>query len=442
MKLIELLFLFNPAILPSIKCSANHHNEQNMKKLYCFAALTLLSFSLFTQTNDCSLQEIPETYRNYMIETGQFVQNSASSRQGATRDIALNLILVVYDDGPLVTPQLVQQKVDSANVIYSPIGIRFQICSIRYVDYPGYLSFIPGYITWSNEIENAVLQEGYLPGYLNIIYGSGDGPNATLPGIYNGDRILMNAGPNRVFTHEIGHYFSLWHTHAFNGYSTNIYTLELVDGSNCETEGDFICDTPADPGLYGRASAFPDCQYTDTVSTDANGDLYQPDVNNYMSAAPPGCQIQFTQGQYDRMAYALYHERAVLKTGQAGVTMHEIPMKMCITDDPVALSSDIPGGVFSGNGVTGNFLTLYTCRSGKSYNHLYSKHYRRSCRNNRSVLLHIYVQHSAQVPSGNHLPQKLKVCLRNGFLLQAAELLRFTFYIGRLRNRRKPDRRR
>ena len=98
MKLIELLFLFNPAILPSIKCSANHHNEQNMKKLYCFAALTLLSFSLFTQTNDCSLQEIPETYRNYMIETGQFVQNSASSRQGATRDIALNLILVVYDD--------------------------------------------------------------------------------------------------------------------------------------------------------------------------------------------------------------------------------------------------------------------------------------------------------------------------------------------------------
>ncbi|MCB0819710.1 MAG: hypothetical protein KDC13_03735, partial [Bacteroidetes bacterium] len=327
-----------------------------MKKLYCFAALTLLSFSLFTQTNDCSLQEIPETYRNYMIETGQFVQNSASSRQGATRDIALNLILVVYDDGPLVTPQLVQQKVDSANVIYSPIGIRFQICSIRYVDYPGYLSFIPGYITWSNEIENAVLQEGYLPGYLNIIYGSGDGPNATLPGIYNGDRILMNAGPNRVFTHEIGHYFSLWHTHAFNGYSTNIYTLELVDGSNCETEGDFICDTPADPGLHGRASAFPDCQYTDTVSTDANGDLYQPDVNNYMSAAPPGCQIQFTQGQYDRMAYALYHERAVLKTGQAGVTMHEIPMKMCITDDPVALSSDIPGGVFSGNGVTGNFF--------------------------------------------------------------------------------------
>ena len=26
-------------------------------------------------------------------------------------------------------------------------------------------------------------------------------------------------------------------------------TTELVDGSNCDTDGDGICDTPADPGL-------------------------------------------------------------------------------------------------------------------------------------------------------------------------------------------------
>ncbi len=55
----------------------------------------------------------------------------------------------------------------------------------------------------------------------------------------------------QVLIHEIGHFLGLHHTH--NRYrgcsSSNPPSAELVDGSNCCTEGDFICDTPADPGI-------------------------------------------------------------------------------------------------------------------------------------------------------------------------------------------------
>lgn len=46
-----------------------------------------------------------------------------------------------------------------------------------------------------------------------------------------------------IFAHEIGHNIGLYHTHeAFNG-------VETVDRTGCDTKGDQVCDTPADPNL-------------------------------------------------------------------------------------------------------------------------------------------------------------------------------------------------
>ena len=63
---------------------------------------------------------------------------------------------------------------------------------------------------------------------------------------YNGSTII----------HEFGHYFSLFHTH---GPTNSAITTELVDGSNCTTSGDELCDTPADPNLSGNVT---NCLYT------------------------------------------------------------------------------------------------------------------------------------------------------------------------------------
>lgn len=104
-----------------------------------------------------------------------------------------------------------------------------------------------------------------------------------------------------VFHHEIGHFLNLYHTHhAYNG------TPELVDGSNCSVAGDLVCDTPADPNLYGVSLS--NCQYSGGA-LDGNNQPYQPDPSNLMSYAGSTCRNTFTPGQMSRMQYCIQYIR-------------------------------------------------------------------------------------------------------------------------------------
>ena len=82
---------------------------------------------------------------------------------------------------------------------------------------------------------------------------------------------------------------------------------ELVDGSNCLTAGDRICDTAADPG--GEVDA--NCNLLGNPR-DANGDYYTPDVCNLMSLYTVGCQYHFSVQQYNRMVEVLKKGRNYL----------------------------------------------------------------------------------------------------------------------------------
>ncbi len=107
--------------------------------------------------------------------------------------------------------------------------------------------------------------------------------------------ILMNNNQTKngtTLSHELGHWFDLLHTHSGGD--------ELVDGSNCSTAGDFVCDTPADPNLSGLVNT--DCEYTGNL-VDANGDPYNPDPRNLLSYAG-SCRDRFSQGQIERMEAA------------------------------------------------------------------------------------------------------------------------------------------
>lgn len=96
----------------------------------------------------------------------------------------------------------------------------------------------------------------------------------------------------------MGHYFNLLHTHDYeNGY-------EYVDGSNCQSAGDFCCDTPADPKL-SNSTVNINCQYIGN-STDLNGDYYAPDTHNIMSYSRKDCRDNFTSDQYERIREAAY----------------------------------------------------------------------------------------------------------------------------------------
>ncbi len=102
----------------------------------------------------------------------------------------------------------------------------------------------------------------------------------------------------KVLEHEIGHNLHLYHTHGTSNYGYD--KSALVNNTNCETTGDFVCDTPVDPNLYAKVSS-SNCSYpVNSLGKDLNGNDYAPDPKNIMSYTPLSCQQHFTLGQYER----------------------------------------------------------------------------------------------------------------------------------------------
>lgn len=187
----------------------------------------------------------------------------------------------------------IQQSVDSLNKQFSPICVSFEICEFRYIDNFQYLR-VDTAKEWK---EMQVLY--HVKNRINIYYvntllapsGAGFAGLGKI-GEFNKDGLVLTNASDKLINHEMGHYFGLKHTFETED------GKELVDGSNCATTGDKICDTPADPNGAIDGS----CTFTD-MQKDANGDFYDPLVNNIMSYYPAtcGCGYGFTNGQYKRM---------------------------------------------------------------------------------------------------------------------------------------------
>lgn len=131
---------------------------------------------------------------------------------------------------------------------------------------------------------------------------------------------------SNLIAHELGHTFNLIHT--FGNTNVNAHTTELVTrgmGANCATDGDLICDTPADPfNIQGTSLIYPDnkCPQYNPASTarDANGDAYTPSVTNIMSYYHNSCTQDFTAGQYERM-----QEGLALRQSHTAYTLNASP---------------------------------------------------------------------------------------------------------------------
>lgn len=150
-----------------------------------------------------------------------------------------------------------------------------------------------------NSIDRSFLQES--PGY------------TFLPFTPNKNHIMMaqvkKVEEGTTPIHEFGHYFSLLHTH---GPFNDVLTTELVNKSNCITDGDLICDTKADPNLNGKMK-YSGCSYNGSLK-DANGEPFDPDVHNIMSYSWSRCRNTFTAEQINRMAFSARNHRTYLAT--------------------------------------------------------------------------------------------------------------------------------
>jgi hypothetical protein len=132
----------------------------------------------------------------------------------------------------------------------------------------------------------------------------------------NGVPAISNDG---VWAHELGHYFDLLHTYADVDGSPQY--VDCPTGSTCNTLGDFVCDTPAEPfpGTPG-ASWFPStqgCFWIGPVQSPPGspcaGQFFHPAPRNHMNAHPDLlCRSEFTNGQKERMHATLVNLRPEL----------------------------------------------------------------------------------------------------------------------------------
>ena len=226
-----------------------------------------------------------------------------SDVNNSAKFIAITPHIVRRSDGTggLAESQLLD-AIEYLNETYEPMNMTFFIIDgVNYIDSDDYFDF-------DSSQEDQITAVHNVPNTINIYFYNSlsSGSNGLCGYAYfpstGRDHVMMANGctVNRGSTlpHEIGHYFNLYHTH---GKSNNGTTDELVDGSNCLTAGDDLCDTPADPNLAGKVNG--DCAYTGT-NRDANGELYAPNPRNFMSYAPGQCRELFSSDQANRIVNA------------------------------------------------------------------------------------------------------------------------------------------
>ena len=202
-----------------------------------------------------------------------------------------------------ISDQVINDNVNSLNAVFAKICISFEVCDIRYIDNFRYNKL------YSNKGHWAHLQQEYnQQNVINIYYvdsiidpldAAGFAGLGAICNLQSNGIVLTKYSSfgSRVISHEMGHYFGLIHT-----FENSSIKEELVNGSNCKTSGDLICDTPADP--YENVFEYlvdGNCKFIST-KRDNNNQFYDPIVGNIMSYYSSKCDCGFTHDQYMRMA--------------------------------------------------------------------------------------------------------------------------------------------
>lgn len=278
-------------------------------KLIAFLFLFILGINhLFAQMPDGTF--CTTDFLNVLLSN----RNAEKAMQFDTSSVDLNVTLSIdvyvlrdSNGNATIDNQYVLQCVSKANEYFKPLGIRFSVSSVNIVDDYHY-----SYLDIRN-MPAELLKKHAETGKINLYlvdeimkdsvtyYGFTYFPVDTEK---NSIFITKEDFQGNLLTTQLGHFLGLLSTHeGING-------LELVNGNNCTSNGDLICDTYADPNIFGNVN--DECLYKGTVA-DTNGEFYIPSVANIMSDSRPACKCIFTLQQYRRMFYYYKKYRQYLR---------------------------------------------------------------------------------------------------------------------------------
>lgn len=257
--------------------------------------------TIVTLENESLIKKLMPEIQRYEQEFFQKRQQRASNVFSSV-PIKAHIIRTSSGSGGLTVGQL-NAAIATVNSYYSNAFLEFFLCeSINYIDDNNFYNFTTDQqdaLTSTNNVDNVI--NIYFTNSVTTTNGGGLCGYAFFPG---GPEVILMANQcttnGSTLSHEIGHFFALSHTH---GNTNGQLTGELVDGSNCETEGDFLCDTPADPQLsFSKVNS--SCNYT-ANEFDANGQMFNPNTRNIMSYSRTSCRNEFSTQQYARI-YSVY----------------------------------------------------------------------------------------------------------------------------------------
>ncbi|MEP4531956.1 MAG: M43 family zinc metalloprotease [Cyclobacteriaceae bacterium] len=265
----------------------------------------ILICTLFVKSQSCETVTTAEDIQELLASNSRSTGGSLSIKYF---DVYHHIFL--NDAGELSSTVWSEEKIsnlmDEVNNTFLPAYIQFKSCITYHSD---------SYYNTAVWLPDAV-DDYKVPDYMNIYYatsfnasrcgGTAFYPWSNHPGNLEVDCPDYQNSMLATLTHEIGHSFGLLHTHSGGGSSStipNCGTEELVNGTNCATTGDLICDTPADPNIDFQNSSNCYQNINPYNCQDNNGEYYNPDPTNFMSYSWPDCKSNFSNEQEVRMNY-------------------------------------------------------------------------------------------------------------------------------------------
>ena len=353
--------------------------------------------SLYAQNHDASLPNCkaplfhPAGMKKLVQAAGEY-----SRRSDSTLYIPVTINLLGTDQGTgYYSPPNVQKALCQLNEDFSPYGFQFYLeGSYKYINNSSFYDMADDY-AFSPAMDQFIANHN-TENTLNIYFvertASMGGSSFSHWPLY--DTLVVEvpwatnypqdhaivvrkvhaANNTHLLTHEVGHYFSLWHT--FFGWEDTNYTnltatpdsvtikwiypdstytchikVERVDGLDCENSGDFICDTPPDYLSIGFLCD-PNMQ-SPLVQTDPSGAPFRSDGTYFMSYSHSLCQSQFSPGQVDIMRYYAEVTRSYLlydQTPPGSFSIGDLNAiyppnggMASIVNDSITLEWDMPG---------------------------------------------------------------------------------------------------
>ena len=283
-----------------------------LRMRYLWLLFGLLALRLPAQPLPCG-QDEPALWPRYAAHLRQLPASSGRTDSLLPVPLVVHLVARTNGNGRASVPQLLDLLCE-LNPLFAPAGLRFFLPpdGIRLVNNDGiYLQH-----TLSANQQQMLAQRDGAALNVFVVFNAGATPNSGVVGYYDTfrDWVVIQRDQirpgNRTLAHEIGHFFSLLHPHF--GWDAAAWDstlhgnppgplapdgttpVERVDGSNCQTAGDHLCDTPPDYnfGLSWTQS----CGYAGGA-LDPAGQPVDPDEQLIMGYFSDSCRALFSGEQ-------------------------------------------------------------------------------------------------------------------------------------------------